>query len=276
MTHALLLFLALAAAIAAAPARAALYTWNTTGSISPGSGTACAGGAACKTTFTSTSGNQTLTARAYSTPVYDTTSPYDVSGKWIEGRIALYSGGLGVANLVGSDSSSELNAPEHAVDNEGAKDIVVFELPTDGSWNPESFKLGWMSTDSDVQAWVGGGSLGANYDFRNVCFSGSSCTTLSSLGFVDISAGIPVVSGGTQSAGGASVAGGENVPTNASAMFNTTQTGRYLIMSGALNEANDYFKISQIVAGRVPVPATLVLLATGLLALRVRRNRLSV
>ena len=64
------------------------------------------------------------------------------------------------------------------------KDIVVFELPS-GVWDPQSFMLGWSYTDSDVQAWVGGGSTTIN--FNNVCFAGTSCTRLvEDLGFVNI------------------------------------------------------------------------------------------
>ncbi len=264
------------------PASAALYTWNTTGNLSPGNGTGCAGGAACKATFTSTSGGLSLAARAYSTPIYDSTQPFNISGNWVEAKIGLYSGGIGVSNLVSGDATAESSSPNHAMDNRNVKDIMVFELPT-GVWDPESFKLGWASTDSDIQAWVGGNDIGAGFDFRNVCFSGCSGTaqTLTALGFSDIGSAIPVASGGTQSPGGASAAGGVNVPTNVAVPFATTQTGRYLVMAGNLGQGsitgdNDYFKISQVVANKlpgVPAPGSILLLGLGLFALGVARAR---
>lgn len=249
---------------ATATVRAEMVTWNTTGAIDPGNGSMCLS-TQCKTTFSS-SGN-TLTVKAYSTNLNGATNPYDDA--WIEGRIALYGGGIGVANLVGADTG-EGGTPEHAVDNQGAKDVVVFELPA-GIWDPESFKLGWKSGDADVQAWIGGASLGASYDFRDVCFSGCSgvggtvkptLKTLAELGFTEITSGIP------------QAPGGENIPTGTSVPFNTTATGRYLVMSGKIGDPDDFFKISQLVA-KVPVPGSALLLGLGLLMLFGRpRSRL--
>lgn len=286
-------------------ATAATYTWNTAATgLNPGSGTNCAGtgvnAVACQTTFSSA--GQTLIARAYSTPVYDTAAPFDVSGKWMEAQIAVYSGnGIGVRNLNPSDTVSEGSVPEHAIDNLGVKDLVVFELPT-GVWDPVSFALGYANTDSDIQAWVGGANLGANYDFRNACFAGTGCSQLvNDLGFVNISDGMAAVTGGTVSPGGASGAGGMNVPTGVAAPFATTPnaTGRYLIISGNLGcvqanpdpnhygcvgsngttADNDFFKISALTAATtpptgVPIPSVLYLVGLGLLTMgRVRSSR---
>jgi hypothetical protein len=264
---ALLLACVAVAASAVAPAFGAMYTWNTTGAINPGSGTACAGGQACKATFTSTSGSQTLIAKAYSTPVNDTSAPFNIDGKWLEARIAAYSGGIGVANTVVGDVTSESGVPEHAVDNQAVKDVVVFELPA-GAWDPEFFKLGWLQTDSDVQAWVGGSSLASNYDFRNACFSGTGCSTLASLGFTEITSTI--------------TGNGNDVPLNTATNFNTASSGRYLIMTGALgvnnvSADNDFFKISAISATKlppgVPAPSALLLLGLGLGLMRPWRAR---
>ena len=265
-TTSMLLFAAVMAMVTT-PAGAELYTWNTTGSLNPGSGASCAGGVACKATFTSTIGGQSLVARAYSTPVYDPTSPFNISGNWVEARIATYGGGIGIANNNSSDTASEGSAPEHAIDNNGVKDLLVFELPA-GAWDPESFTLGWLDTDSDVQAFIGGASLGAGYDFRNVCFSGctGSVQTLTSLGFSEIGSGDGFV----------------NVPVNTATSFNTTSTGRYLIMSGNLGQTsitadNDFFKLSQLVANRtgntVPITGTILLMMLGLTALVGVRSR---
>ncbi len=262
---------------------AALVTWNTTstGTLNPGSGTACAGTVKCKTTFTSTAGGQTLTAKAYSTPtLYTNVNPTSTAGNWIEAQIAVYGGGgIGVKNMVTGDAL-ESNEPEHAVDNNQIHDVVIFELPA-GVWDPESFKLGYANGDSDVQAWVGGAGLAPDFDFRNVCFSGCTggASTLASLGFNDISTGMPAVVGGTPSPGGASAPSGVNVPTGVAAPFATTKTGRYLVMSGNLGQNgisgfNDAFKISQISAMHsVPVPGSLLLLVLGLALLTFVRAR---
>ena len=252
-------------------AAAALFSWNTTGSLEPGAGTAaangCAGGVECKVTFTS--GGQTLTAKAYSTyNVYTSGSTNNVNGNWIEAQIALYSGGIGIKNLRAGDLG-EGTQPEHSVDNDQIHDIVVFELPN-GVWDPEAFKLGWIQGDSDVQAWIGGSNLGANYDFRNVCFQNcatGNALTSAALGFSEITS---ITGGGT------------NVPLNTSTGFNTSQTGRYLVMSGNLGTGsvtgfNDMFKISSISAStvKVPLPGSMLLLGLGLGVLTLVRVRTS-
>ncbi len=252
-------------------ATAALVTWNTTGALNPGAGTSaangCAGGIECKVTFTS--GGETLTAKAYSTyNVYTSGSTNNINGNWIEAQIALYSGGIGVKNMRSGDTGEGLS-PEHSVDNDQIHDIVVFELPN-GVWDPAAFKLGWIQGDSDVQAWIGGSNLGANYDFRNVCFQNcatGSALTSAALGFSEIT----TITGG-----------GTNVPLNTSTSFNTAQTGRYLVMSGNLGTGsvtgfNDMFKISSISAStvKVPLPGSILLLGLGLGVLTLVRARTS-
>lgn len=261
-------------------ANATQYTWNTGGSLSPGSGTDCAGPGTvkCKTTFTSTSGGLTLTAQSYSTHATSGTG----SANWDEANIATYSGGIGISNV---HDSNDTSVPYHAIDNSGVKDVLVFELPTGYTWNPNAFKIGWeyttaegkpnsFSADSDVKAYIGNTEPagGGSFDFRNACFSATNCagTTLASLGFTDITPGIPVVSGGTMSPDGASAAGGQNVPANVSVPLNTLNTGRYLVLSGDLTSSNDFFKINQLIANgvtQVPAPGTLALFALGLLLL---------
>ena len=263
-----LLGVVMALALGANSATAALVTWNTTGALEPGAGTAatngCAGGVECKVTFSS--GGQTLTAKAYSTyTAYGAVNPTNINGNWVEAQIALYSGGIGIKNLRSTDLG-EGTQPEHSVDNDQIHDIVVFELPS--VLTPEAFKLGWIGGDSDVQAWIGGADLGANYDFRNVCFqncaSGNALTS-AALGFSEIT-GMPN--------------GGANVPLNTSTNFNTAQSGRYLVMSGNLGTGattgfNDMFKISSISAGtvKVPAPGSILLLGLGLALLSFVRIR---
>ena len=262
-------------------ANATQFTWNTGGSLDAGTGTSCAGGVACKTTFTSTSGGLTLTAQAYSTDVTPSGG-----ANWDEAKIATYSGGIGITNV---HDSNDTSVPYHAIDNSGVKDVLVFQLPTGFTWNPKAFEIGWEYTaangkpatftaDSDVHAFVGNTTpTGSSFDFRNACFSTTKCTgtTLASMGFTDITSGIPAVSGGTASPGGASLAGGLNVPANVSVPLNTLNTGRYLVLSGDFSSSDDFFKINQFVANsvtKVPAPGTLALFALGLLLLSLFRG----
>jgi hypothetical protein len=258
-------------AFASNSAVADTYTWNTTGNLNPGYGTACAGTVACKTTFTSTIGGKTLTAKAYSTStIYPVgTNPTTVSGSsWIEAQIALYSGGIGIKNTKTYDAN-EAYEPEHAIDNDQIHDILVFELP-DGVFDPNAFKLGYLNGDSDVQAWIGGSNLASNFDFRNICFTGCADSTKN----------LATLGGGFSEITGPAGNGFTDVPVNTSTDFNTTKTGKYLIMAGNLGQGtvsgyNDAFKISQLSSNtvKVPVPGSLLLLGLGLTLLTFVRSR---
>lgn len=263
-------------AVMAVPSQAAMYEWNFNSSFAAGSGQSCTGGngdsANCKTTFTSVTGGLTLTARAYSTPTYDVGLPFDVSGAWKLANIAGYgSSGLGIANRVGLDTG-EGASPEHAVDNEGVKDVLVLELPAGSVWDPSAMKLGF-GTDTDVQVWVGGTALGANYDFSNACFSGCANAIVANLGFKEITASM-----GNGGAGAGAGAGGYDLPFNNTPVnFNTNETGRYVVITGRLDHSADAFKVSGLGAsqffGQTPIPGSLALLGAGLIGFAASRRR---
>jgi hypothetical protein len=260
-------------------ASAIQYNWNLGGTtINPGSGGlnngACGAGVACELTFTA--GGKTLRARVYSTQtVYTDASQAsgaagplsNYSGKFVAGEIARYTGGLGEKNKIAGDTG-EGSAPEHSIDNQQIKDVIVFEAP-DADFRWEALSLGWSSGDSDVQVFVGSGVSGLNtpnLDFRTLCFTGCGASTSimdAASGFTNLGTYTDVYQ-----------AGGAPNPIDLTKKANGTAvsaTGRYLVVSGALGDSsitgwNDYFKVNGV-KGSVPEPQTLGLLALGLLAL---------
>lgn len=292
--------------MAAGTSSAELVTWTTTSTagsttskagntVNPGSTTAnasamsCAGTQRCELEFLSTSGIHTLSAKAYSVNTLTlgtSTNPNpmgSLSGSWIEAQIALYSGGLGIKNLVvssGNTDTNESSAPEHAVDNGQVVDVMVFELPT-GNWQFNSVSVGYIGADSsnDVQVWVGSAAP-TSADFRGVCFSG--CTAANDIDATAANGGVyqyanlgrKVVNAGQSYEG---PTGGIDaryvVVIGSTAAEPSTSTKKY-----------DAFKISGLAAtftappppssGQVPVPGTVGLLGLGLAALAATRRRI--
>ena len=265
--------LAMAAAVFAMPAAATEWTFpstNTNVTV-----TDCGGGAtSCKYSFLSTTGNLTLKVHAFSTA--SNSSPNsNPSGTWKNANLQNYSGDFGITNLVSDANECVGCSPEHAVDNDGAYDIMVFELPTGMTWDIEGFRLGWASesgngVSADVQTWIGGGQ--AAIDFTQVCFTGCAKPLVSgtgNLGFKDI----------TSAMQGVTYNGGDNnVPEGQTITFAGTQSGRYLVMSGKLGDSKDAFKPEYLKAfgttiTQTPLPGTLALLGLGFAGLVAARRR---
>lgn len=218
----------------AGTAAAAVITWDTISNSST-TADACANGVGNACTFTK--GTEILTARAYAT------NNNAGSGAFEKATITVYSGGIGVKNpdqIGRSYSNNENDSPDHAIDNDGRDDLVVFEF-SNSLFDPDSFRIGWRDNDSDIRWWIGGASLGANFDFTGQTFS-----SLSGLGF-------------------SSPGGSNNVAINTTKSVSGDETGRYLIFAPSLQDTArnsppdskyDYFKISQITGtlGTVVVP----------------------
>ena len=238
--------LALAAFTPAASADIIEFSWNLTGDSAPTG--------VHQRTFTSAQSNPSsvLTARAYATGNNDGT------GNIVARNLGLYSGGLGVSG--GTDSTS---SPNHALDNVGVNDLILFEFAA-GGYNPKSVTIGWKQGDADIQLWVGGPNS-AGLNLVTAC-AGGNCdiSELASMGFsvpalqyTDLAVGVPQ-------------------------LLSTTLTGRYLLVAARFEGGDisggddDYMKISSVVAkvSRVPEPATAGLLLLGLVALgRSRKAR---
>ena len=281
---------------------ATLYDVNlaTGGTASGGTGS----GTSTMTWALGTSGGATyaLTATAYSTDNAGTSYGYRTSegaaynagytsnstyasGTWSAAHVNQYGGGLGIQNNKDESAGYATNssaAPQHAIDNNGAIDIMVFSLLKNGvatSFNPTTFKFGYTNNDSDVQAWIGGNTVA--FDPANACLVGcltaakNITNTLS--GFTEITNTIAPT---TPDVGGAAT--GTNIVAGTTEYFNTSQTGKYLVMTGnlglgAISGGNDFFKISGLAInqsiGIAPSPATAPLLLLGLMALGYARRR---
>lgn len=210
-----------------------IYTFDTTAGT--GSGTN-------QITFTATGfPSEILKARAYWTTNSTGTSTFSNSGA----TLTTYgSSGFGLNN-----GSSDSSSPQHAIDNNGRKDFVLFEFDN-ATYNPTSFQIGWNNGgDADIQFWVGTKPAGLN--LTNGC-GGNACTIND------------ITSNGVNGLGFTALTVFEDVAINTAYSFNTSLTGRYLLMAAEIGESNDYFKFKQLKGTEVPEPASLALFGFGL------------
>lgn len=166
----------------------------------------------------------------------------DVNSELAAAQLNRYSGGgLGVCGA----HEIRCGSPNHAVDNNGGKDFVLFQFS--GLADPYRLTIGWASGDADVQYWVGSEA--------NPALQGLLVSDLATEGFAssNINEG-----NGTRTI---DLLGG---------------TGFSLLVAGKLDEYNDYFKIKKLKLdpSEVPEPATLGLVGASILGLAfIRRKR---
>ena len=206
-------------------------TWDTYA----GAGT-CSSGVGNSCMFADSS--HTLTAYAYSTTNNSGTGVFE------KATLTVWSGGLGVKN---PDQINENSSPNHALDDNGRDELIVFENDNPGYYFT-GFEIGWRYNDSDISAWVG--SLSADYDFTGIRFS-----DLAGLGFTKVNF--------------------SNVPTNTQRSLGSL-AGNYLILAPRADSNSEYVKISQVsgeIPNKVSEPNIVALFIISLLGFWASRRR---
>jgi hypothetical protein len=234
-------------------AQAATVSWDTSSGTGSSYVSSTGSTAGNEMTFKASTG-EFLKARAF---YIEGSSSGNTTGLLKNSALAMYDQGLGVTTTQSGECYG--CSPEHAVDNVGLKELVVFQLPSD-NWDPTTVHLVpfGSSMDTDVTFYVGGAA-----EFTNLgSFENKSLSYLLSHGFTTVDEVTDTT-------------GERNVPVNT-----TPATGRYLIVAAWLGDTTpeDHFKIETVSAKpgggtSVPEPGTLSLLTVGLCAVGAYRRR---
>lgn len=164
-------------------------------------------------------------------------------------QVVKYSGGLGITN---SNGSTDIGSPEHAIDNEGWYDFLLFQFSKPVDIN--SFHIGWEQTDTDATVRYGN-VVGALPNLVNMTQANFNANVLPN--------SVPVPGGDSIGTRLIPVIGNYNTwSIGASNVLDmTTCQTRYCTPKPTY----DYFKIDGIdVTSAVPEPGTWMMMILGI------------
>jgi hypothetical protein len=207
-------------------------------------------------------GGPAVTASAYANTVGSGNSLIDSA------YLSVYGGGLGVVNkdyYNGSDSG-EGQSPEHAMDNNGRYDSIMFSFAS--AVQLKSITLGWVSTDSDISV---------------LAYTGASAPSFSNLSYSQLTANGWTVVGNYANVGQGTAKSINVNGVSASYWLIGAYNSVFGLATGIDTYKNDYMKIAALGAttpppppSQVPEPHTALLVGIGMLGLlRLRASRRS-
>lgn len=248
----------------------------TTWSHTDGTCGAVGNGATMGNSCSATKDSVTATVRAYSNS--------DADGTWATAALTRYSGGFGVNNgKANSSDPGEGGDPEHAIDNNGLTDAVLFKFSS--SMSLSALSIGWSSGDADisVMAWTGSGDPVNAGNSGGALFNSNTSTTTTPAGGWTLIGNF----GDVNDLNPSGSAGNLNFTTNVTSSwwlvsaYNANFGGSCTksLSDSACGGGNDYFKLLSVTGtpsqpgSDTPEPATLALAGLAVFGMGVARRR---